>query len=575
MLAGLMWMQCGMAQVFEPRWPSGRFEESVFYAYALQESDTFELKNDALGLHVASICEEEVSERIWETFLKLKHDEFHRYATLDKEDFGVLVQHWVDALPQEVYLALLKQENYRTIVQNNYCSASEPFCADNGMYEFPAGVDSGSGEPGPYYNCLLMTSNPAWYYLRIMEPGDMDIYIYSTPQVDIDFCCWGPFENPIEPCPDGLTNDKVASCSFSSSCEETCKIRGAQRGEFYVLLITNSSNLPANIHFSKVEGDATTDCSIFPPYLSYEPICSGLDLVLTAIGPVGSVYHWFKVDGGWTSDEQNPVRPHATPEMSGTYGCAISIDGTQSDTTYLEVAIDDFFHETVDLLMECDVAVWDSLTFEESGIYTLSYVTAEGCDSIIELNVDLNHRPLFEIQGLHYPIGGSETYISVNEYSIELDNPKTVLDTVLWQIDCPNWDVVPHGKGERCTLYIYTFVTDTVMLHATAINQCGTIHEEFFIRASYFAVDEQVDESCFEVMPNPTNGNLTLHFDGLQGIVEIKVYNSQGQQMDAFTVDASQYHEKAYIMSGMRNGMYFFVLKDERRNWIRKVVLLR
>ena len=71
---------------------------------------------------------------------------------------------------------------------HDFCNVSEPFCTDNGLYEYPAGVNTGSGESGPYYDCLRTTLNPAWYYMRIMEPGDMDIYMYSTPLVDIDFC---------------------------------------------------------------------------------------------------------------------------------------------------------------------------------------------------------------------------------------------------------------------------------------------------------------------------------------------------------------------------------------------------
>ena len=62
----------------------------------------------------------------------------------------------------------------RSILQNNFCNNSDPFCTDNGMYEFPAGVNAGSGESGPYYDCLRTTPNPAWYYMRILDPGDMD-----------------------------------------------------------------------------------------------------------------------------------------------------------------------------------------------------------------------------------------------------------------------------------------------------------------------------------------------------------------------------------------------------------------
>ncbi len=90
--------------------------------------------------------------------------------------------------------------------------------------------------------------------------------MYSTPQVDIDFCCWGPFDDPTSPCPYGLTEDKVVSCSYSTSWTEHCMIPAtAQTGEYYILVITNYSNQTCNINFSMVEGNGSTDCGILPP----------------------------------------------------------------------------------------------------------------------------------------------------------------------------------------------------------------------------------------------------------------------------------------------------------------------
>jgi len=37
--------------------------------------------------------------------------------------------------------------------QGDYCVDSEPFCTNN-LYQFPAGVNSGTAETGPYYGCL-------------------------------------------------------------------------------------------------------------------------------------------------------------------------------------------------------------------------------------------------------------------------------------------------------------------------------------------------------------------------------------------------------------------------------------
>jgi hypothetical protein len=97
--------------------------------------------------------------------------------------------------------------------------------------------------------------------MRIDNPGAIDILISSSH--DIDFCCWGPFNDPVDPCPNGLTESMVVSCSYSSQSSEHCMIPAtAQTGEYYILVITNYSNQTCNINFSKVDGDGTTDCTI-------------------------------------------------------------------------------------------------------------------------------------------------------------------------------------------------------------------------------------------------------------------------------------------------------------------------
>ena len=563
---------CSQTNEWDAR--SGGFVERVFVAYALYESDDFGVSLDESSRVVAH-CGDGGEEAL-DVFLQMKHADFEEYEKLDKYALGDLFGIWQAALPESIYVALLKQENLRAATQNNFCNTSEPFCTDNGLYEFPAGVNAGAGESGPYYDCLRTRPNPAWYYMRILDPGDMDIYMYSTPQVDIDFCCWGPFDDPLAPCPSGLTSSKVVSCSYSTNWNETCKIRNAQEGEYYILLITNYSNRVCNIHFSKTDGEATTDCSILPPLVSYDaPVCVGGDLSFTAHGLTGSAFHWFKVDGTWTSDEQNPVRPNATAGMSGTYGCAITNGVSQSDTTYLEVVVGENLFYHVDTLV-CNMMVWDGEPLEQSGLYSFSYETLSGCDSVVELNLDVNYVPTIEVQGTHWPIGGSETHISVNEYEVRLTEPYARVDTVFWQIDCPNWYVVPHGdKGKQCTLYIYSYLLEPVTLHAWAINRCDTVHEEFFVQTSYFGMEENGQEEDVVVTPNPTNGEVTLLFGDLQGRVEVQVYNGMGQIVQTFFMEVDRNQPQTFDMSPFPDGIYLLVVKHMGKTGVKKVVLCR
>ena len=239
------------------------FDGRVYFLHKLYNDNRFSVINaEQNGVFVVNANGINDLEASFADFIEQNANEFaqmNKYAAADyaNEYKGTLPAGFVNNMMMDMYIQSR---------ENNTCGGALPFCTDNGMYEFPAGVNAGSGEPGPDYDCLYTTPNPAWYYMRIGDPGAIDIYMYSTPAVDIDFCCWGPFDDPETPCPNGLTEDKVVSCSYSPQPTEHCMIPAtAQTGEYYILVITNYSNQTCNINFSAVGGAGSTDCGILPP----------------------------------------------------------------------------------------------------------------------------------------------------------------------------------------------------------------------------------------------------------------------------------------------------------------------
>lgn len=279
---------------------------------------------------------------------------------MSKEESGALFNEWKGALP-EAYVISLMMDIYARSRQNNVCANADPFCTDNGQYVFPAGVDAGTGETGPYYACLNSTPNPAWYYMRIGTPGAITIHMFSEPSKDIDFCCWGPFFDPVEPCPNGLTQDKVVSCSYSSNAEEDCQIPAtALTGEYYILVITNYSNAQCNITFSKTAGSGTTDCSIMPPIVWYENACYGNTLQLYAQQISGASYSW-SGPNGFTSTQNNPTIPNITFSNSGTYTCSISVGGQASDPMSIIIDVLPTLH--ANFTHSSNIYVGEAITF--------------------------------------------------------------------------------------------------------------------------------------------------------------------------------------------------------------------
>jgi hypothetical protein len=220
--------------------------------------------------------------------------------------------------------------------QNYTCETASPFCTGT-QYAFPAGVNGGNGQTGPCYDCLINTPNPAWYYLKVADPGNFIIELQSDPPRDIDFCCWGPFNNLN--CCEQLICSKVVSCDYDDSTYKTCTIPSGLTGQYYMLVITNISNLPCNIIFTQTGGTGTTDCTILPPPCSNNsPICVGQTLQLNAASVLSATYHWSGPDG-FSSGAQNPSIPEAQLINSGDYYLHLTINGIPNDDSVKTTAL--------------------------------------------------------------------------------------------------------------------------------------------------------------------------------------------------------------------------------------------
>ena len=319
--------------------------------------------------------------------------------------------------------------------------------------------------------------------------------------------------------------------------------------------------------------------SEFYPEGLYMCIDESADLTVETNYPINGV-SWLFGDGQ-TGSGINVTHQYAS---TGDFETTAYINGTNefsTETVYdtLSVTIHvgaPAYHVLDTAVCDLDAFNYYGVDYQRSGHYERIGTSIYGCDSTYILDLDLDFTPYFEIQGSHWPIGGSETHISVNEYGIRPLETRTEVDTVLWQIDCPNWYVEPHGsKGKECTLFIFTYLLEPITLHAWAINRCDTVHEEFFIQTSYYDVEENTQDADFVIAPNPTDGDLSLHFGDLQGRIEVQIFNSLGQKMDAFIADVSRCNEMTYSMPDVPNGLYYLVLKSEKKNEIRKLLLQR
>jgi len=248
--------------------------------------------------------------------------------------------------------------NSALMAQNNVeCRLVNPFCSDEAQeltFANTIGDLDGLGEIG----CLNTSPNPAWYYIRIDEPGELvfDIQQWvdadedsrldnAERQLDVDFIAWGPFntffldcdilsegcdlngdgENirPIE-CENNADfplfyfedqdNTNIVDCSYARTpiddeeaiFTETFTIPDAQTGEYYIILMTNFSDEPGVIQLQQTNldepGAGTTDCSILEPGVG-EDIATCGEFPVSVIGqfPGAVSYQWARADLGTTN----------------------------------------------------------------------------------------------------------------------------------------------------------------------------------------------------------------------------------------------------------------------------------
>ncbi|SCY07072.1 T9SS type B sorting domain-containing protein [Flavobacterium caeni] len=174
------------------------------------------------------------------------------------------------------------------IPSNAVCSGASPFCADAGPLEFP-NIQDGCAADAPAdvttYTCLFTAPNPAWYFLEVDIPGNINLEIEQTTGpngtgtgLDVDYAIWGPFSNAAAACADftqgtcagdHLCFGNVIDCSYDPAAIETATIPNAQVGQIYMVLITNFDGDPGYISMTQTNagspGAGSTDCSIVCP----------------------------------------------------------------------------------------------------------------------------------------------------------------------------------------------------------------------------------------------------------------------------------------------------------------------
>lgn len=238
-------------------------------------------------------------------------------------------------------------------IQNSYSQSSSPYCynstpfCSNTSNTFPSVTGGIMAEIGPYYGCLASQPNPSWFYFKVDMPGDIILNITQTSTsstgTDVDFICWGPFTSSSAPCFGQLADSTIKDCSYSTAFNETANINSTLAGEYYILMVTNFSNVPGTVTFAfDSTSTGTVSCSetcTTVPYYNM-PVCVNGTLELTATSHFGvGSYNWTGPNS-FSSSLQNPTISAVTVLDEGWYTVNYTRDSTCNVTDSVWVNID-------------------------------------------------------------------------------------------------------------------------------------------------------------------------------------------------------------------------------------------
>ena len=340
----------------------------LYLLYNLGLDDRFSLfAEDEYGLFVVNPNEDPFDGNFFEAFESFYNNAAANFRLFDKITLDNLVFRWKESVPPMFFTSItMDLALNRAMYENNHCVDSDPFCTSD-VITFNAANTSQTADQleGAYFDdgCIGSSYNPSWYHMRINTPGQFIIHMeghdpdYGTNR-DIDFCMWGPFDHPTNPCVAQLTTNKIIDCNYSASYSEdiflgypesqhyheadhgTINEHNPETGEYYILMITNYSREPCVISFTKTEnsGPGTTDCGILPGIATNDgPYCVGETVTLFVTTQGGATYSWTGPNN-FTSTSQNPTLPNCTLDMAGTYTCVTTVNG-QTTTGTTEVVI--------------------------------------------------------------------------------------------------------------------------------------------------------------------------------------------------------------------------------------------
>lgn len=116
---------------------------------------------------------------------------------------------------------------------------------------------------------------------------------------------------------------------------------------------------------------------------------------------------------------------------------------------------------------------------------------------------------------------------------------------------------------------------DTIWLRATVSGPCFEegITRSYWLVCSYYGTEENDATMKVDIVPNPNQGDMSLCFHGMEGIVNVEIYDMKGLLIDRFDLYNDEESQYNYTIKALSKGLFLFVFRHNGTLFTRKVLI--
>lgn len=283
-----------------------------------------------------------------------------------------------------------------------------------------------------------------------------------------------------------------------------------------------------------------------------ESICKGESTTLS-VPTTFSLYQWS------TGDNGNSV--NVSPESTTTYTLTLTNFNGCSDLFSKTVVVNPVYNIDYEDNV-CEGLVYNKYGFnlpvqDEAGtfVHKKELTTVHGCDSIINLTLTVNPKPVIteEIVG--------QSFIAVEGNYLYTINNTMYATGYQWTITNPSW-VITQDNTKTISLHVPTKGSGT--LAVLAANSCGVSSPATLEITSNASIEEQDLSAHYELFPNPVTSAITIRNTNNYTAFEVVIFDLNGRLLHT-----AQSTESNLIinMENYAAGYYIVRIKEDNQ-WV-------